>query len=380
MKILTIGPVDSLHTVRPVRSLLRKSHEVCLIGYQGNNPFARQNYKRYTWFRDPGDAPFPRSEEGIKKTTQLLSTVFKTFDPDIVHIHWLSWHLLPCKNIAPHTPKVVSIWGTDINIALESCGNNEYVWGHTLETLNAKNLYLADHIIVDDSTMIAKCKFAAPNTPTTLLPLGADKIFFNPIMTNVEKIRKKLSANDAHIFTSMRVVRDNYRSDDILRAFASVARERNAILVFKNFLYHPKPWQELITLAHDLGVERQVRFIDNLTPEELRDLYAASTALINFPVRDGFPVSFAESAAVGADVITCDNPAYDVPLVHECFEVLPVDNVQSLATAMERRLEVPVSHFSRNDKAIEMARNYHSHAVYVEGLEKIYNELTGGNR
>lgn len=380
MRILIIGPADSPHTVRPLRSLLHRGHDVCFIGYHAGNPLAGENYKKYTWFRDPGEEPFPHTEEGMKATYHLLASAIKKFNPDVIHIHWVSWHLLPCHTISPTTPCVVSVWGSDMNIALEETANNEYCWGATLESLNAKNLPLAKHIVIDDPTMHKKCAFAAPEVPSTLLPLGVDDFFFKPDRNNAEKIAKSLDADSAHIFTSMRVVRKNYRSDDILRAFADAAKGKNAILVFKKFLNHPKPWQELAELAKTLGVEKQIRFTENLTPQDLRDLYFASTALINMPVRDGFPVSFHEAGAVGADVITCWHPAYDVPLVHECFDVLPDDSVQSLAAAIKQRLDFPPASSSPNQKAIEMTRKQFSHASYIDGLEKIYHDLAGGKR
>lgn len=377
MRILVIGPADSPHTVRPVRSLLHRGHDVCLIGYHAGNPLAGENYKKYTWFRDPGEEPFPHSENRMKATYHLLASAFKVFKPDVVHIHWVSWHLLPCHTISPNTPIVASVWGSDINIALEETASHEYGWSATLESLNAKNLPLAKHIVIDDPTMRGKCAFAAPEVPSTLLPLGTDEFFFRPDRDNAERIVKSLDAEGAHIFTSMRVVRKNYRSDDILRAFAAAAKGENAVMVFKKFLHHPKPWMELAELAKNLGVEKQIRFTENLSPEDLRDLYFASTAVINMPVRDGFPVSFGEAGAVGADVITCWHPAYDFPLVHECFDILPDDSVQALAAAIKQRLTTPPGSISPNNKAIEMARKQFSHASYIDGLEKIYHELAG---
>lgn len=377
MRIFTIGPADSPHTTRPVKSLLRKKHDVCLLGYHASNPLAGEKYKKYLWFRDPGNAPFPRSDSGIEATYTQLARIFKTFRPDVVHIHWLSWHLLPCHKISPDTPIVVSIWGTDMNIAVDPIGNGEYEWGTTLETLNARNLYLAKHIVIDDPTMKAKCGFAAPETPQTLLSLGADDFFFHPDRTNAERLAAQISPEPAHIFTSMRNVRNNYRSDVILEAFAQAAKGRNAKLVFKSFLHHAPQWTALSEMARSLGVEKQVHFMEHLEPKDLRDLYSASTALVNFPVRDGFPVSFAEAGAVGADVITCWNPAYDVPLARECFDILPDDSVQSLAAAMKKKLDLPIYPRRSNEKAIAITERDLSHKGYVERLEKIYQNLLG---
>jgi len=377
MRILAIGPADSPHLIKPVRSLLDRGHNVCLIGYHGANPFSDESHARYAWFPDPAAEPFPISDKGMAETHALIFSTFKVFKPDVVHVHWLSWHLLPCAKISPKTPRIVSIWGSDINNALQQDAEGNWAWTERLEVLNARFLHLASNAIIDDPTMVGKCAFAAPNIPTTLLPLGVDGIFFNPDRENGKKLARSLSRKPVHIFTAMRLVRDNYRPHAILRAFAQAARGMDAMLVFKEFLADAETRSRLEAEAAHLGVSGQVRFMEDLCPEDLRDLYAISTALINFPDRDAFPVSFAEAAAVGGDVITCPLPAYDVPLVRECFDVLPDDTIGSLASAIGKRLEQRVSQKPWNGKAIELARKQYSHAAYIDGLENIYRELSG---
>lgn len=373
LKILTIANSASPHAQRPVRSLLDAGHSVLLFDYKEKDPFQGENFEgRYIHVPDPSGGMFADKKD-FKNVECILNKIFKVFSPDIIHIHWISWHLSICAKLH-FCPLVVSVWGSDLNTAITENPLGVYSWCDDLFR-PARTLQLADHIIVDDITMIAKCAFAAPGIPTSLYPLGVDEAFFVPSMEHTDKIRHLLHIGNEMIFTVPRLLAPLYRPDMILQAFALAARGTDTILVFKKFFSPDMAViRRLRHLAHLLGVEAQVRFCPALSLTDLRDLYAASAALLNFPVRDAFPVTFAEAAACGAPVITHFLPAYDVPLVTECFDVLPEASVECMAAAIQRRMErAPDESILR--RARELARRDYSHASYVRGVLSVYNTL-----
>lgn len=376
MRILTIAPANSPHAIRPVRSLLQKGHSVCLLGDQPKDPLEHEHWPDYIYLSEPA-GEFPRSMEDIKTVKAVLQRIQQTFQPDITHIHWISWHLPICAVLGMR-PLVVSVWGSDLNGALRIQDSGDYAWREDLSCA-AHSLPRADYLIVDDPTMPAKCAFAADGVPTRILPLGADDIFFDADEESAARIRRRLSLTQKYIFTAPRLLNPVYRTPDIMRAFALAARGMDAVLVLKKFLVlDQKTVFQLQRLAKILGIEKQVRFYGKFSPEDLRDLYAASSALINFPARDAFPVTFAEAAACGARVITCWHPAYDVPLVRDFFEVLPDDSVESLADAMRRCMAGAL--FGDEDRRAagrELARREYSHETYIRELVSIYASLIG---
>lgn len=373
MKILTIGPANTPHLIRPVRSLLKKGHQVCLVGYHSGDPLAKESWPNYSWFADPGGGDSPVSAEAAYKSYEHLNALLTAYKPDIIHVHWISWHLGSIRQLAPKIPLVVSVWGTDINHALTVDDNDRYIWRSDAD-YNARDLPLADYLIVDDPTMIDKCAFVAPKVPVRLLTLGADKDFFEKDPTGGQRIRKRLSLPHKHIFTSCRLLNPNYRQEAILQAFARVARNEDAVLIFKKFISIKESLQPLKNLANDLGIANQVRFYGTLSTEDLRDLYSISKALISFPQRDAFPVTFAEAAASGARVITCWHPAYNVPLVKNYFDVLDNDSIDSLASAIKRAMSEPFPK-SRLEAARKLAKEEYSHEKYINGLEDIYTSF-----
>lgn len=374
MRILTIAPADSPHTIRPVRSFLKLGHSVCLFGYHAENPFERENWPRYAWIADPAGEPVPLTDEAAFKSRFTLQAAYRAFQPDVVHIHWISWHLPLCAGLHMR-PLVVSVWGSDLNCALCETAVGNYAWQEdNASTCVAKNLPLADHLIVDDPSMLAKCAFAAPNVPISYLSPGVDKCFFESDAESIARIRARLSLSQKHIFTVPRLLAPAYRIPEIMQAFAIAARNTDSVLVLKKYLIKDQSFvQRLRGLSQQLGIENQVRIYGTLSQQDLRDLYCASTALINFPVRDAFPVTFAEAAACGARVITCRHPAYDVPLVKKFFSVLPDDSVESLAEAIRGHITNPPPEDPAWRHAMkETAYAEYSHAKYVREVLSLY--------
>lgn len=375
MKILTIAPANTPHALRPVRSLLDAGHSVLLFGYkQINDPLAgeyRPNYKYIAEKYPPGDTPV----QHIENYAITLNALNKTFRPDIVHIHWISWHLPLCLKLNMH-PIAVSVWGSDLNTSLVADSLGGFHWR---EDMINSVLFLkeADRLIVDDPTMPAKCAFAAPGVPVDILPLGADELFFESDQAGAEMLRKRLGLEHKYIFTSARLLAPVYRTPDIMAAFALAAKGKDAVLVLKKFLVEDRNvLKELSELAKRLGIEKQVRMCGPLSSEELRNLYKISTALINFPARDAFPVTFAEAAACGAKVITCWHPSYDVPLVRNYFDILAEDSVECLSESISTLMLDDFNGYRQNIIAArEMAAREYSHENYINGLIRVYSEL-----
>lgn len=375
MRILMIAPTNTPHGVRPARSLLQKGYSVCLFGYHSKDPLLGEQWPNYTYVPDPTGGS-PQTVKDIKKIATVLQHIYQAFQPDLIHIHWISWHLQICASLGMR-PLVVSIWGSDLNNTLSLNDSGEYTWRDDLPCA-ARSLAVADYLIVDDPTMLGKCAFAADKVPTRILPLGADEVFFAVDDESSTRIRRRLSLTQKYIFTAPRLLNPIYRTPDILRAFALVAKEMDAVLILKKFLVREQSSVVMLQqLAKILGIEKQVRFYNIFSPADLRDLYAVSSALINFPARDAFPVTFAEAAACGARVITCWHPAYDVPLVKNFFTILPDDSVASLAQAIQHCIANP---FAGNENRVaeqELARREYSHETYIRELISIYFSLVG---
>lgn len=377
MRILTIAPADSPHTIRPVRSLLKRGHSICLFGYHAQNPFECEDWPQYTWVADPAGEPMPLTDDAAFKSRSALQAVYRAFQPDVIHIHWISWHLPLCASLHMR-PLVISIWGSDLNCALCETSLGKYAWkGENASTSLAKSLPLADHLIVDDPSMLVKCSFAAPHVSVSHLSPGVDKIFFEADAENITRIRSRLRLSQKYIFIAPRLLSPTYRIPEIMRAFALAARNTDSVLILKKYLTKDQFFvQRLRDLSRHLGIESQVRIYSTLSQQDLRDLYCASTALINFPIRDAFPVTFAEAAACGARMITCWHPAYDVPLVKRFFDILPDDRVESLAKAIREYItNPPAEDIIRCNLMREMAYTEYSHEKYMRELLSLYASL-----
>ncbi len=97
----------------------------------------------------------------------------------------------------------------------------------------------------------------------------------------------------------------HYRHDRIIEAFAAACRASPRPLILLLPVTLPKrAWKRMARQIHERGIQDQVRWLDELSYDRIPVLYALCDAVVNFPVDDGFPVSFLEAAAAGRPIIT----------------------------------------------------------------------------
>ncbi|NTU73187.1 glycosyltransferase family 4 protein [Candidatus Roizmanbacteria bacterium] len=81
-------------------------------------------------------------------------------------------------------------------------------------------------------------------------------------------------------------------------------------------------FQELLCLPEYQKVKEQVRFVENVSDEELYSYYRDATAVINVSKEEGFGFPVLEALALGKPVIVNDLPVY-----HEFTEAFPRLNI-----------------------------------------------------
>ncbi|GFO53231.1 hypothetical protein GMSM_02380 [Geomonas sp. Red276] len=370
MKIITIGPWFSPHTVRPINWLLEQGHEVLFLGDGDPLPEAGKGY-RFIPFPNRGDLP---------ATVAALREIRDRFRPDAVHVHWIDLKAWLCVQAGLH-PLVLSAWGSDIN--------QFFLAGHdeNLRRMIGATLAGADLTIVDAPTMAQKCSLlAGRQIPTTFLHLGVDSGRFTPGYREEAlawRQRLGIPAN-ATVFLSPRGWGESNGHHLILEAFARAlpAMGGNCVLLFKifnrvSFGDHLQYETELKRRVSELGIAGQVRWMEEVSAELLPQVFALSDIVVNYPSRDTLPITLAESAACGRSAISVMLPSYRGTFVEHHFRTFLPGDEEELARAMvELAAQPPQQRLAAALAAREEVRATLDEGIYRQGLPGLYAGLS----
>lgn len=102
-----------------------------------------------------------------------------------------------------------------------------------------------------------------------------------------------------------------------------------------DFLCTGKPSPQLLALRNDLGLERNVRFLGEVSDVELASLYRGACALVFISLYEGFGLPIVESMACGTPVLTSDVASMPEVAGGAAVLVNPLD-VEAISDGMHR--------------------------------------------
>jgi len=269
-----------------------------------------------------------------------LRRIWRQIRPDIVHVHWADLWAYDCYK-ARLQPLVLTCWGSDINRFFDARIDRLYpVSDPAFAKRVGLGLAWADFVFADSRQVLERCTLLARRTvPSMRLYLGIDTARFHPGDADAGRMwREKLHIpKGAKVLLSVRALKREHRHEVILRAFAVARRSLSfpVFLVLKRYNILDRSYeQELRTEAERLGVTLYLRWLDRVPYESMPGIYSMADVVVNFPVVDGFPVSFIEAASCGKRVISNRLPAYEGTGLENIIRTVFPDTVQELANAM----------------------------------------------
>jgi L-malate glycosyltransferase len=345
MRVMMLAPGHSRHALRPLSWLLEQKVEVVLVDYDAPGPEVGDGYRcvgypRLRAARLLGRVAGARAASRLQQawSVRRLRRLAEEIRPDLVHVHFVDRRAF-CAAQAGLRPLVLSVWGSDVNRLLVPGADPE------LSRMAAFALSWARLVIVDAPDMPEKCERLAGRALSILtLPLGVDGEAFRPGPESARnKWRSRLGIPEgAPVLVSMRAWDPLYAHDAILRAFAHARRHLppQTVLVFKR--YNPARardvgealTQEIGALAERLGVTPWIRFLDEVRPEELPEIYALADVVVNFPRMDAFPITFQEAAACRCLLISNRLPAYEGTFAERFFPMVASGDENGLSELM----------------------------------------------
>ena len=312
----------------------------------------------------------------LRARTARLARLFRRVRPDIVHLHQVDGRAYHCAR-AGLKPLVLSVWGTDINQHFLPGANPE------ARARTGQALARAELVLADASDMVEKCaQLAGRAVRVELLPLGVNTRLFRPAEDGAgSEWRQRMDIPEgAYVFLSARALHPRYGQLDILEAFGLARPRLNALsfLVFK--LYNSEGAEEYAARVRarvaELGLGGCVRWVGRVAFEQLPALYAAADVLVNYPIMDGFPVTFLEAAACQRPMVSNRLPSYAGTFAEKFFHLVEPGNIATLADALVRSQHEPSQERARRvDGARRVVEKQFDEAVVCARLLDIYRGL-----
>lgn len=331
MKPLTIlmdGDPKAPHQARLAAALQERGHRPILV----DAPEVAQRIRAESG-RDVPVLTLPRVWPPQLRDA-LVRREVKRLGVDVVHLNYLHPGQLVWQRLG--VPYIATAWGSDLNDG--DFARPPRHWQQMAELLRGAVAVTADsQPLLDRASALA-----APSQLSAHLVLwGVDCQSFDAtrLVAEATAWRTRLAIpTAAFAVLSPRQTLPHYHPERILRGFAAMPPEPDAVLVFK---LHGRETelpvrQQLQDLAAQLGVAERVRFAPPCAYAELPGLYAAADAAVSALEVDGVPSTFAELMALGVPIVASDLPAYAEILGGRRALLFAPDDTAALGAALQR--------------------------------------------
>ncbi len=308
MRIATLSNASVFHTVRWVRHLRARGHDVRVWSLEP--PMPGFECERLPSPPLPGALRYPLARFA-------LAPALRAFRPDVVDAHYVpNYGLLGV--LAGVRPLSVSAWGSDLLLA---GGRDPLQRARARFVLSRAQLVLAD----GDNLAAAAERLGAPPGRLRMVPWGVDRERFRP------------GERTPGLILSTRMHEPVYDVPTVLRAAAVVMRARpEAHLVLAG---DGSQRASLERLAGTLLPAGRWRFVGRLGPDELAGWLGRAEVYVSASLSDSTSVSLLEAMAAGAVPVVSDiegnRPWVADP---ECGRRFAPGDDAALASALEQAL------------------------------------------
>lgn len=349
MRILFVADAASIHTRRWLEHFQRRGDDVHVASFQ------KYEIPNVTLHLLP---TFGLGKLGYFYSLLALPRIFSNVRPDVVHAHYLtSYGFLAA--FAGLRPLVVTAWGSDVLIAPKKSRLLRSFVSYAVRHANAVTT-LADHM------NLAVAELGIPFEQIMTTPFGVDTKFFRP---NPDR-----SVNSILTLISTRNFDVVYDIETLLRSLALVFSNGRSLKV--DLVGDGPLKQELICLAHDLGIASFVNFHGHVEHSVLAKLLADADIFVTSALSDGNNVSLNEAMASGCFPIATEIPANAqwIKDKENGYLYVPGDEV-NLAQAIEAALDDSVLRDTASSLNRHIAETQADWRICTTRMESLYQKI-----
>jgi len=258
-----------------------------------------------------------------------IALLTRILSPDVVYGNWVSRASGFCCGRAGIHPLVVAAWGSDVLIEVKE--------SLVLRIFGKLTVRSADAIIVDSEVQRrAVLELGCDRSKVYCFPWGIDLDRFRP--QDKAQMRRELRLHTSRIIISIRTHSSLYGVEYLIRAIPRILEEiRDVMFLIAGdgplLEYHK-------SLARQLGIEQNVRFLGYVANKQLPRILNAAEIYVSTSFSDGSSASLMEALGCGLPVVVTDIPGNREWIAHgeNGFLVSPGDT-SALAVCIAKLLQ-----------------------------------------
>ena len=206
--------------------------------------------------------------------------------------------------------------------------------------------------------------FGIDENKVKVVYLAADERYKPVDSSTVEAAREKFGLNEPYLLSVGSVPRKNI--EGIIRSYAKTKAKKDFTLVL-NCRYNRDEYNALID---NLGISGRVKFLDNVSDEDIVSLYTGTHSFVFPSLYEGFGLPILEAMHCGAPVITSTISACPEVAANAAALVNP-ENVEQISEAIDQVCHNETFRQDLIAKGFERAKMF-SWDKFAQEMKKVY--------
>lgn len=304
MKILFIGPSNSVHAIRWIEQALDSGIDCALFDLVpgGSTPTDLAISKYFTYENQQGflsRLPIIGELTDMRRQYLLLKEAVSSFSPDVIHCHWL-FHSLPFVATFLQDVRIISTpWGSDLQFPVKPLkGRLKKVIANRV--LTSRIISKSDGFCCDSRQLASILKHRGATVDPRIIYFGTDISKFSS-KNRSDEIRKKFGAGDGDLLIISNRSHENlYDIQTLIRAaFLLKNSHTNLRYVIAG---SGSITESLKNLVKDLELQGIFYFTGRLNDAEFIGATASCDIYVSTSTSDG------GLAASTAEAMSCEVP------------------------------------------------------------------------
>jgi glycosyltransferase involved in cell wall biosynthesis len=304
MKILFIGPSNSVHAIRWIEQAIDSGIDCALFDLVpgASTPTDSAISKHFTYENQQGflsRLPIIGELTGMRRQYLLLKEAVNSFSPDVIHCHWL-FHSLPFVATFLQDVRIISTpWGSDLQFPVKPLkGRLKKVIANRV--LTSRIISKSDGFCCDSRQLASILKHRGATVDPRIIYFGTDISKFSS-KNRSDEIRKKFGAGDGDLLIISNRSHENlYDIQTLIRA-AFLLRNSHTNLRYV-IAGSGSITESLKNLVKDLELQDIFYFTGRLNDAEFIGATASCDIYVSTSTSDG------GLAASTAEAMSCEVP------------------------------------------------------------------------
>jgi len=299
VKIVVVGNGRSVHVTGRSAAVAARGHQVRLVTLGPVLPTPGLEVRT---------RPIPTSVWQATRAAQGFLSDIRSFQPDLLQLHYAGGKLGTMASVAGVRPFVVTVMGGDV-LPEQHVGGMPRLERRATRRI----LHQADRILVkSDALRSALDAFGGLSTKADTVRWGVDTSSFGRDLAGAAALRERLGLRGSdRVIVSPRILAPLYNIHLAVEAMPFVLRRAaSTVLLLTEYNVDETYRRTLLSRVEVLGLRDRVRFIGRLEHSEMPSLYSLADVVLSIPASDGLPQSLFEAMACGTPVVLGRLPAY----------------------------------------------------------------------